>query len=320
MIALLQEEETMRNSTLKNLILVVSIISILVLLYFLSHINKPYGQSSMLQNLIKQSQPTNDEKDKPNYTSNPVEPTVPKPTEPTKQTEPEPEPEPLQPTKPTELLEPNSADNDSKESEEQNENLNNLYDNYLILVNKSNPISKGYNPPDLIQPKIPFNFSGDSPKKLMRLKAAQAIEKLFAKAKEENITLIAQSGYRSYQTQEAIFTYNQKRYGFEEANKVSAVAGQSEHQTGLAMDVSDPSLTPDPLVVAFGETKSGKWLAANAAHFGFIIRYPKGKEEITKYQYEPWHIRYVGVEPAKAIMENNLTLEEYLENINSNKN
>ena len=92
------------------------------------------------------------------------------------------------------------------------------------------------------------------------------------------------------------------------------MAGQSEHQTGLAIDVSDPSITPDPLVIAFGETKSGIWLANNAAQFGFIIRYPEGKEDITGYQYEPWHIRYVGEETARLIKNNNWTLEEFCEN------
>ena len=291
---LTRRQHKMRNSTLKNGFFILGIISVLIILYSLSHVignnqketTYENNQIKLLHNLIK----TNQEELKLND-KNPVEK----------------EPEVKESS---EVKEPNKQPNTIPVMEKDDHS----YNNYLILVNKENPISAEYQPPDLIQPNIPFNFDGDSPKKLMRQKAAQALEKMFSKAKEENITLVAQSGYRSYQTQEAIFTFNQSQYGFEEANKVSALAGQSEHQTGLAMDVSDPSITPDPLVVAFGETKSGIWLANNAAQFGFIIRYPEGKEDITGYQYEPWHIRYVGEEEANLIKNNNWTLEEFWEN------
>ncbi|HET7615667.1 MAG TPA: M15 family metallopeptidase, partial [Bacillales bacterium] len=108
------------------------------------------------------------------------------------------------------------------------------------------------------------------------------------------------------------FQSNVDQYGSaEKANQVSARPGQSEHQTGLSMDISTPEIGVD-LDQNFGETKAGKWVAAHAADFGFILRYPKGKEDITGYEYEPWHLRYVGKKPAKTIMENHLTLEEYL--------
>ena len=304
----------MRNSTLKNGFFILGIISILLILYSLSHgignnqkepVNKN-NQIKLLHNLIitnqeelnlkgNQQASTKEEQTKDKLDKKPVDNQVKNESK---------------DIDPTEIKESNKQPNTIPAMEK--EDLS--YNNYLILVNKKNPISADYQPPDLIQPNIPFNFDGDSPKKLMRQKAAQALEKMFAKAKEENVPLVAQSGYRSYQTQEAIFTFNQSRYGFEEANKVSAVAGQSEHQTGLAIDVSDPSITPDPLVIAFGETKSGIWLANNAAQFGFIIRYPEGKEDITGYQYEPWHIRYVGEETATLIKNNNWTLEEFWEN------
>lgn len=125
------------------------------------------------------------------------------------------------------------------------------------------------------------------------------------------IELAAVSGFRSYERQAAIFANAVQRKGEVEANRVSARPGQSEHQTGLAMDVSSASVGY-ALVEAFGETVEGKWLAQNAPKYGFIIRYPKGKEHITGYRYEPWHLRYVGVEHAMKISQRGLTLEEYL--------
>jgi zinc D-Ala-D-Ala carboxypeptidase len=186
-------------------------------------------------------------------------------------------------------------------------------DSITVLVNKNHPlIPSDYKPQDLVIPNIPFSFSGSSPKKFMRKPAADALEKLFAKANEDNIHLFGVSAYRSYQTQVAIFANNVKQQGEKTASQVSAHPGQSEHQTGLAIDVSSRSakLGLEPI---FGDTKEGKWLAQHAADFGFIIRYPEGKENITGYTYEPWHIRYVGVETAKAISEKGITLEEYVQ-------
>lgn len=95
------------------------------------------------------------------------------------------------------------------------------------------------------------------------------------------------------------------------ANQTSAKPGESEHQTGLAMDVSSPSVNFQ-LTQYYGHTREGKWLVENAPKHGFIIRYPEGKEYITGYNYEPWHIRYVGKNAAEFIMNENITLEEYL--------
>ena len=95
-----------------------------------------------------------------------------------------------------------------------------------------------------------------------------------------------------------------------EANRVSAVPGTSEHQTGLTIDVSSPS-AGNALEEAFGHTEEGQWLAQRAPEFGFIIRYPEGAEDITGYVYEPWHIRYVGKDLAPDIADSGLTLEEY---------
>lgn len=181
----------------------------------------------------------------------------------------------------------------------------------MVVVNKRRELPADYVPPDLVAPDIPFSFSGDDPKKLMRAEAAKALEQLFAAAAAEQIELAGVSGYRSYARQQEIFNWNAQQQGLEEANKTSAIPGQSEHQTGLAMDVSSPSVGY-ALVEEFGETKEGKWLAEHAPRYGFIIRYPKGKEAITGYSYEPWHLRYVGVKAAQEISEAGLTLEEYL--------
>ncbi len=180
----------------------------------------------------------------------------------------------------------------------------------MVLVNKQRMLPSDYVPPDLVEVKIPFSFEGKSPKKMMREEAAEALEKLFAQAAKEHIKLAGVSAYRSYATQTAIFNDNAKRQGVQEANKTSAIPGQSEHQTGLAIDVSSPSVN-FALEESFGDTVEGKWLAENAPKFGFIIRYPKGKEAVTGYSYEPWHIRYVGVQIAEEIAAKGITLEEY---------
>lgn len=183
--------------------------------------------------------------------------------------------------------------------------------NLLVLVNKKNSLPADYVPINLVVPNVPFPFEEFDSKKLMRQDAASALEELFRKAAQDNIDLYATSGYRAYDRQKTIFTSSVQKYGMTRASQSSAQPGKSEHQTGLAMDVTSPTvnflLTP-----YFGETREGKWLKENARKFGFIIRYPQGKEHITGYQYEPWHIRYVGKEAAKDMINLNLTLEEYL--------
>jgi len=182
----------------------------------------------------------------------------------------------------------------------------------VVLVNKKRNLPASYEPKDLVVPNVPFSFSGSSPKKQMRKAAATALEKLFAAAKKDGIDIKAVSGYRSYATQKSIFERNASIKGEAVANKTSARPGQSEHQTGLAMDISSASAGYD-LQQSFGSTKEGKWLKANAPKYGFIIRYGKDQEKLTGYSYEPWHVRYVGVYIAGEITKQNLTLEQYLE-------
>lgn len=118
-----------------------------------------------------------------------------------------------------------------------------------------------------------------------------------------NMTIV--SGYRSYEKQKNTFNNWCAIDGYDKAVTYSAKPGHSEHQTGLAIDVTS-------IVTSYGDTAEGKWLAQNCHKYGFIIRYPKGKTDITGYIYEPWHIRYVGVEVAKLIHDSGLTLEEFL--------
>lgn len=181
----------------------------------------------------------------------------------------------------------------------------------LVVVNKHYTLPENYEPSDLVAPNIPFSFDEDVQKRYVRSEAAKALEQLFAAAKSENIELLGASGYRSYARQEAVFAASVAKNGEEGARKVSAVPGQSEHQTGLAMDVTSKYVGFD-VIEEFGETKEGIWLRDNAHKFGFIIRYPKGKEAITGYSYEPWHIRYVGTDAATEIYQKGCTLEEYI--------
>ncbi|NMA01641.1 MAG: M15 family metallopeptidase [Clostridia bacterium] len=186
-------------------------------------------------------------------------------------------------------------------------------DDILVLVNKERNLEASYVPQDLVIPDIPFSFDGYDQKKNMREEAARAIEELLTQAHAEGHMIYGVSGYRSYERQETIFIGNALRDGFKKANTYSAIPGQSEHQTGLAMDLSSPSVN-FRLVTRFGETPEGIWLKENCHLYGFIIRFPQDKTHITGYQYEPWHIRYVGIEDATEIMLNDLTLEEYLHN------
>lgn len=135
--------------------------------------------------------------------------------------------------------------------------------------------------------------------------AYQALLKLQQGARWAGYSMSLMSGFRSFETQDELYNDYVKADGVEVANTYSAWPGHSEHQTGLAFDVGWVDLQ-------FANTGAGKWLANHAHEYGFIIRYPQGKESITGYQYEPWHIRYLGVDLATKVYESGLCLEEYL--------
>ncbi|KFN02685.1 D-alanyl-D-alanine carboxypeptidase family protein [Bacillus clarus] len=179
----------------------------------------------------------------------------------------------------------------------------------LVLVNKSRRLPDGYKPQDLVIPKVRYSSEGDQEKKKMREEAAVALEEMFQQGDRERIFLFAVSGFRSFDRQKALNTMYKKQDGEAKTAMSSAVPGTSEHQTGLAMDITSQS-AKFQLETVFGDTKEGKWLSQNAHKFGFVIRYTKEKESVTGYRYEPWHVRYVGNPQATYLYENQLTLEE----------
>ena len=179
-----------------------------------------------------------------------------------------------------------------------------------VLVNKIYRLPDHYVPDDLVYPDVPFIFDEMIEKRKLRKEAAEALKKMFAAAKKDGIYLAGVSGYRSKTTQKSLFNNYVSRDGLEAANQYSARPGHSEHQTGLAMDVSG-STGHCAIEDCFANTEEARWLDKHAAEHGFIIRYPKGKESITGYKYEPWHIRYVGIEISSIIAKEGITLEEY---------
>lgn len=181
-----------------------------------------------------------------------------------------------------------------------------------VLVNHDYLLPEDYIPPDLVKPNVAFSYYGTYEKSYMRKIAATALEELFVAAGQKGKQLKVVSAYRSYARQKQIYDRNVATRGKKNADAVSAMPGSSEHQTGLTVDVSC-SRIGCALEESFGTTEEGKWLAANCHKFGFIIRYPEEKTDITGYSYEPWHIRYVGKNLAKYLHKKNLTLEEYYE-------
>lgn len=180
------------------------------------------------------------------------------------------------------------------------ENLN----TNLILVNKYNYVTEDYIPENLKEIDTAYARSG------MQLvkEAKDAFEELSLAAKEGGYHVIAMSSYRSYDYQVNLYNNYVANDGKDAADTYSARAGYSEHQTGLAVDVYNLDLP----YTSFEETEEFDWMQENAYKYGFILRFPKDKVNITGYQYESWHYRYVGKEVAKYIHDNNLTLEEYL--------
>ena len=184
-------------------------------------------------------------------------------------------------------------------------NSSNISDT-LILVNKDNGLDKNYVPKKISIPNIPFTDIVNNEEKNVSETIINPLERLFNTAEYEGITLYGNSGYRSYNSQKKVFKERVISQGTEMAEAYVAKPGFSEHQTGLCIDITNKDN-----YLAQG-TKEAVWLEENAHKFGFIIRYPLGKEDITGIQYEPWHIRYVGEEAAEYIYEHNITLEEYL--------
>jgi len=182
--------------------------------------------------------------------------------------------------------------------------------NYLMLINKENGLGRGYIPNNLVKVKIK---TGGDKKIYLEKKTYKQIKKLLKQMnKYFDTEIVIDSGYRPFLYQENLLNDLIKEKG-DDAYKSLALPGFSEHQSGLAVDVGfynngvyDAKFNVDDYIDEF------KWLEENAYKYGFIVRYPKGKEKITGYIYEPWHLRYIG-EKAEFLTKHNLTLEEYYE-------
>jgi D-alanyl-D-alanine carboxypeptidase len=178
------------------------------------------------------------------------------------------------------------------------------------VVNKGRVLPSNYEPNDLVVPKVALSDSSSSQNMLVRAQAAQALQQMFAAASAKSIKLMLVSGYRSYDIQQSVYSGYVSSVGQTSADVSSARPGHSEHQTGLAADIGDISRNCQ-LEQCFDATPAGKWLSANAYKYGFIIRYRKDKQSLTGYEYEPWHIRYVGEALAGQINKTGQTLEQF---------
>ena len=178
-------------------------------------------------------------------------------------------------------------------------------DHLLVLCNKYHQLPDGYEPADLVAISSAYCNGGKA--LYLRAEAAAAFEQLCAGSAAEGYTILGQSGYRSYSYQEQLYNNYAARDGQAAADTYSARPGFSEHQTGLAMDICNGSLS----YTDFGQTSEYTWAKEHLAEYGFVLHYLPGTEQITGYMTEEWHIRYVGVETAKEIDQLGITLDEY---------
>ena len=185
---------------------------------------------------------------------------------------------------------------------------------YLALVNRCYRMSSDFSPYDLSVVNVAtVNPPFGSDVHHLRESAARATEELFRAAEAENLFLLMSSGYRSYDLQTFFHTNAVATHGLEEGRRISAVPGHSEHQLGLGVDLTTHALEGEGwLSQRFSTTPEGVWVRANAHRFGFIISYPQGREADTGFIYEPWHIRFVGVEAATEMFNAGQILEEFL--------
>ncbi len=207
-----------------------------------------------------------------------------------------------------------SSDADDLKNDEIEKLQDILNDELFILVNKNNKLAIDYEPNTLVDSDIAFEEYIDC--KQLDERTSNAAKEMFNAALKENINLIAISGYRSYSVQQNLYNSRVEVKGIEKTRQYTAEPGASEHQTGLAIDIvcnDYPYLDEE-----FENTDAFKWLFNNCYKYGFILRYQKGKEDITGYNYEPWHFRYIGdVDIAKDIMERGICFEEFIDEVNS---
>lgn len=204
------------------------------------------------------------------------------------------------------------TDNNEQSNEEATATQNNdVVDNYtdiLSVANKKHALPYDYVPGDLRTVNVDRSANWQ-----MRDEAATALENMFTAAGNDGITLVACSGYRSAVYQDQLYSGYVQSYGTATADSISSRPGYSDHQTGLAMDIGDHDQAT-VFTTDMKNTPEGQWLYTHAHEYGFVLRYPEGKEYITGYSFEPWHYRYVGIAVAEAMyaISPDETLEEYL--------
>lgn len=187
-----------------------------------------------------------------------------------------------------------------------------------VLINKEHILDKDYVPLEMYVVDENENnfhqFKDASLKPMLRSDIKEYVDKLINDAQGLGLPIIVDSGYRSFKYQQVVLDALIKEKG-DEAFKLVALPGASEHQTGLAIDFAyyENGIYNDDVKE---NDKEAIWLKNNAWKYGFILRYPKGKENVTGYNFEPWHFRFVGLKLAKYLFKNDLTLEEYYKNSN----
>lgn len=183
-----------------------------------------------------------------------------------------------------------------------------------ILVNKDHPLTREYTPKDLIitdDNSLNYhNFIDPFHKPSIREEVYFHFKELQKNALKDGLFILIDSGYRSYDYQQMIWDFNVKEKGLEHTKKYVALPGTSEHQTGLAMDIG-AYINKKYSTDIDENTDEYKWMIENAHKYGFILRYPEGKEDITGINFEPWHFRYVGYFLANTLHEKGITLEEH---------
>ena len=184
-----------------------------------------------------------------------------------------------------------------------------LQSDYVQLANASNLLDEKYVPSDLVKIKAKKTSSTAIQ---MRQAASDALSKMFEDALAQGLTLYAHSGYRSYGTQRTMYNNRLQQNGGKDDGYVTK-PGASDHQTGLGVDVISKAWIGEKFNSGFAQTPEAQWMAANCANYGFVIRYPEDKVDITGIAYEPWHLRYVGVAAAQYMTNQGLTLEEFSE-------
>ncbi len=172
-----------------------------------------------------------------------------------------------------------------------------------MIVNKYYYLEEDYEPDNVVKISPSHAYEGNS----INEEVYSAFKNLAEEAKSDGYTILINSSYRDYNSQKEVWESRKDLYGTRKADAFAARPGHSEHQTGYSIDVADFYDVDD----TFGNTESFKWMSQNCYKYGFILRYPENKEDITGYSYEPWHYRYVGKELAMKIQKEDITFDEY---------